>query len=292
MIYFYLKESLNSIKKAKLSFLLSLSITCISVLLVSLCVILILFSNSIEEKFKERITLNVFLADSLESNYTLQLKDYLSEMIAVKSVNYISKEDASRLFIKQTGNDFRSLLEYNPLPSSFEIKVKSNFVSREAIAKLEKSLKKLKGVTDVVVQSSLIQKILNSLQSIKFYILIVSVFFFLVSLYIVYSTDRLIIHAKLAHLETMKLVGAKMRAIKLPIIITGIVIGIIASGITVLVIKLLIFLFKNNIDSLLLSFIDTIAFYSFIFISGFIIGLIGSIVATSSLSLRINKNYL
>ena len=90
----------------------------------------------------------------------------------------------------------------------------------------------------------------------------------------------------------MKLVGAKMRAIKLPIIITGIVIGIIASGITVLVIKLLIFLFKNNIDSLLLSFIDTIAFYSFIFISGFIIGLIGSIVATSSLSLRINKNYL
>lgn len=292
MIYFYLKESLNSIKKAKLSFLLSLSITCISVLLISLCVILILFSNSIEEKFKERITLNVFLADSLESNYTLQLKDYLSEMIAVKSVNYISKEDASRLFIKQTGNDFRSLLEYNPLPSSFEIKVKSNFVSREAIAKLEKSLKKLKGVTDVVVQSSLIQKILNSLQSIKFYILIVSVFFFLVSLYIVYSTDRLIIHAKLAHLETMKLVGAKMRAIKLPIIITGIVIGIIASGITVLVIKLLIFLFKNNIDSLLLSFIDTIAFYSFIFISGFIIGLIGSIVATSSLSLRINKNYL
>ena len=292
MIYFYLKESLNSIRKAKLSFLLSLSITCISVLLVSLCVVLILFSNTIEEKFKERITLNVFLADSLGDASTSQLKDYLSKMSVVKSVKYVGKEEAAQEFINQTGNDFKNLLEYNPLPSSFEIKVKSNFITQGSIEKLEKSLKKLKGVTDVIVQSSLIQKILNSLYSIKFYTLIISIFFFLVSLYIVYSTDRLIIHAKISHLETMKLVGAKISAIKIPLIITGIAIGILASCITVVIIKMLIFMFQNNLDPLLLSFIDNISFYSFIFISGFIIGLIGSITATSSLSLRINKNYL
>jgi|WetSurMetagenome_2_1015567.scaffolds.fasta_scaffold123579_2 cell division transport system permease protein len=292
MIYFYFKESFNSIRKAKLSFLLSLSITCISVLLISLCVFLIVFSNSIEEKFKERITINVFLDDSLNTGSINTIENNLQDMLAVKSAKFISKDEASKIFIAQTGNDFRNLLDYNPLPSSFEIKLKSEFVSEISISKLEKNLKKIDGVTDVIIQRSLVQKILNSLNTIKTYILFISVFFFLVSVYIVYSTNRLIIHAKISHLETMKLVGAKISAIKLPIIITGIIIGILASSITALVIKILVVILYKNVNSFIIPFIDNISFYTFIFISGFIIGLVGSLIATNAISLRINNNNL
>ncbi|MCX6149818.1 MAG: permease-like cell division protein FtsX [Ignavibacteriales bacterium] len=289
MIYFYLKESFNSIRKAKLSFLLSLSITCIAVFLVSLSFILLSFSGVIEEKIKERITLNVFLNDSLSNEKISGIQVYLNEIKIIKSLEFISKEEAEKTFIDQTGNDFKNLLDYNPLPSSFEIKLRSEFVNEESINKLEKSIKKFSGVSDVVIQSSLIKKLLDSLRAIKLYILLISIFFFLVSTYIVYSTNRLIIQSKFSQLEAMKLVGAKISTIKIPLLISGMAIGTISSLLTILTIKLLSIIFKNNFDSFLLVFINNPSFFISVIISGILIGLIGSIIATSSISHRINK---
>ena len=70
---------------------------------------------------------------------------------------------------------------------------------------------------------------LQILTEVKKYIFIVTAVLFFISLYLVYSTVKLITTSKYEELETMKLVGAKLSTIKMPIILNGVLIGLLAS---------------------------------------------------------------
>ena len=73
------------------------------------------------------------------------------------------------------------------------------------------------------------------------YIFIFALVIFFISLYIVYSTIQLVINSKYTELNTMKLVGAKLTTIKMPIILNGFFIGIFSSLILIIIGYLLIY---------------------------------------------------
>ena len=87
------------------------------------------------------------------------------------------------------------------------------------------------------------------LNNVKQYIFVITAALFLISLYIVYSTMQLIINSKYDELDTMKLVGAKISTIKLPIILNGVFIGIFAGLISLGVFYFLFFYFDVFISS-------------------------------------------
>ena len=93
-------------------------------------------------------------------------------------------------------------------------------------------MSKIRGVDEVVYQQRIINMILTQINSIKQYIFIITGALLLISIYIVYSTMQLIINSKYEELDTMKLVGAKISTIKMPIILNGIFIGLFAGLIT------------------------------------------------------------
>lgn len=286
MILYYLKETFNSLFSSKLGSLLIITTTAIAIIFVTFSIGLIVFSSSINNKLKENIRISLFISDTV-SNFKSIDKE-LSENIYVESYKLISKTEALNLMRQKTGKDFSSVLEANPLPASYVVKLHSDSVSAESIEPIINTLERTAGVDDVVYDYTLTLRILNYINSSKKIIYGVSIFLVFLSIYLVYSNNKLLLSSRINQYNAMKLVGAKLRTIKIPILLNGIIMGIIASGIC-----LVLYYFGINLASKFYSF----GFFNFninyliiiVIILGVFFGFLGSFLATLNVSLKISK---
>ena len=286
MITFWFKEAFKSIGRAKSSFILSLISTSISVLLIVSSIILVRLSNRFQTNLKEKLNINIFLKDSVSKNTIDNIGKILNSKEYINSVKFIDKNEAAENFIKDTGEDFRKILDYNPLPVSYSITLKEDYVKKESIDKIVSELTKISGVDEIVYQYKFANKVLSFIDSIKKYVFIITAVLFVISLYIVFSTVKLVISLKQEELETMKLVGAKLSTIKMPVIINGIFIGFLA-GIIALGIFLFVLYYFGNLIAFK-SYFDSINIYLLIMLLiGPVLGFLVSTFALRRINLRI-----
>jgi cell division transport system permease protein len=286
MIVFWFKEAFKSIGRAKSSFILSLISTGISVLLIVASIILIQLSNKFQTSLKEKLNINIFLKDSVSKSSINNVEKNLKSKEYVNSIKFINKNEAAENFIKDTGEDFRKILDYNPLPVSFSITLKEEFVKKESIDKIVSELSEINGVDEIVYQYKFAGKVLSFIDSIKKYVFIITAVLFIISLYIVFSTVKLVISLKHEEFETMKLVGAKLSTIKMPVIINGIFIGFLA-GIFALGIFLLLLSYFGNLIAFK-SYFNSINIYLLIMLLiGPLLGILVSAFALRRINLRI-----
>lgn len=230
MIKFYLKESLKLISRAKASFVLSLVAAYLSTGLIVFSAGLYFLSSQFQQKLKQHVSISIFLNDNLQVNQLKKIKSELSQSGYFSSIYYISKEKAAERFVKETGEDFREILDYNPLPASFEVGVKSEYVSNAGLNKIKNEVNTISGIDEVVMDERITAKILDYLYSSRRIILAVTIILLILSVYIIASTNKLITSRKYEELETMKLVGAKLFSIKAPIYINSLFTGFIAAS--------------------------------------------------------------
>lgn len=287
MLKFYIKETLNSFLKAKLSSFFSFITTSIAVILTLTSVSLILFSNTLQQDIIDRISINLFLDERITETELKEVMTELGEMEFLKKIKYVSKEEAEKEFIAETGEDFRKILEYNPLPASIQVNIKSNFFS--SIDEISKQLSRVEGIDEVYYQTDFIQTIINILSEIKYYLVLAAIILTLISFYLVYSTNRIILQTKIKQIETMKLVGAHLKAIKIPIILNGCIIGILSSILVTGIFSYLLIMVKKNYTINLLTFVDNAILIVFILFCGVVIGTLGSLLAVRKVTLRVNK---
>lgn len=228
MYLFWIKEAIKLIGRSKYSFLLSLVSITLSVILITLSLVIVRVSDHIESQLKSNIIISVFIKENIDSTSLSEIKSDLSLLKSIKTSEYIDKDRAAELFIKETGDDFRKILDYNPLPASFDLKLNSDYAQKDSIKRIVKYLSKLPWAEEVVFRQDFYQKILTYIDQAKIYIFSFTGLILLVSLYLVYSTVKLILSSKYSELETMKFVGAKLSTIKMPIIINSIITGLLA----------------------------------------------------------------
>lgn len=188
------------------------------------------------EQWKGQFQVTVFLEDGLSQDQTAYLQKKIAQEMAVKSISYISKEEALATFKRELkGNE--ALLEglgENPLPASFQLKVREPYQSPEAIQRLVISLRRLEGVEDIIYGQEWVERldaIVRVLRLIGFFI-----GFILIggSILIVANAIRLSVYARAAEVEIMRLVGATKAYIRAPFIIEGLLQGLVGAGLSIL----------------------------------------------------------
>lgn len=264
MILFYFKEAFKSIFHAKASFILTLISLCIAALLIAASIGTIQLSEIFENKLKKNVRITLFLKDSVGQNSVSLCKKELKSLKFTNKVTYISKDEAAEKFIKETGEDFREILDYNPLPASFILQLNPEFVAKDTIEQVVVELQKYKWVDEVVSGNSFIYRILKYVDESKQYLFIITFIILLVSIYLVYSTTRLITENRMKELETMKLVGANLSTIKMPIVINNIAAGLIAGIISILIFNLITSGISNY--QFLVNFINSNKLFYYIFL--------------------------
>jgi len=287
MINFYLKEMWRSIKRAKSSFFLSLTSMVIAMLLIIGSVMTIQISADFQRDLKNNISINIFLKENLTKEESALVEKEIKQKNFVNTVKYVGKEEAAEKFIKETGEDFRRILDYNPLPASFSVTLKEKYVEPDSLNKIIPVLSKLVGVDEVVFQQEYVKKMLTYLTTFKKYLFIITTILFLISVYIVYSTVKLVTGMKMEEMETIKLVGAKLSTIKIPIILNGILIGFIASLISIIIFLLYITYIDKYINLLKIFNLRNEYYFIGVLLLGPFIGFIVSIITLKKVTLKI-----
>lgn len=208
---------------------LSLTATLImtlAVLTIGVFLLLFLSTNKIVDELKDKIDIVVNFKDSASEQIIQQLKTELLARPQIKSVRYISKEDAlsefkSRRSIK---SEVRQLVtpEDNPLPRGLQIQ-SVDFSEFNYVSNLIKSPAYASYIDSSSYDDNkeLIENINSTATFVKRFGLGLSLFFIVVAVLVVFNTVRLAVVFRSKEIEVMRLVGASESFVKYPFLIEG-----------------------------------------------------------------------
>lgn len=224
---YFLNEGFSGFKRAKLSTATAITSLAIAVLLLGLLVRMGYNAYYLAQKMREMIVVEVFLKD-VNAEKMNQVKQNLARRKEVKSIVYISKDDAKDLFLASFGSEGNALANLNFLPASVQLTFNED-IRGEQIKALIKDVSKWNEVDEIRFDEA----ILNILESrIRTFGLIgagLSLFILFMALLLVYNTIRLTIFSKQHIIRAMKLVGATKSFIRRPFLIEGLIQGIVGS---------------------------------------------------------------
>lgn len=284
---FILKETFRGLRRAGISLVFSLISMSIGVLLIYLSVYSVVVSRDVESFLKSNLVVHVYLQDSISTDDLDKVSNDLKSRAFIDSLKYVSKEAAAEIFLQETGEDFQTVLDYNPLPASFVIKLNNLHLKQSSIDRILLEIKGLHGVTDVVYKAEMFTVILRTLDTINVYLWIITCFLAVAALYIVYATLRLIHDKRAMDIETMKLVGGSGMSIRLPEILAGTIIGIMA-GIISLAMMYITLHYSGKVIGIEYNYGRLLGFpYYLLVLTGPIMGLICSIFSSRASKVKI-----
>lgn len=235
-------------------------------------------AKELSDYFRESLSFSVMFDDTArEADIRMMQKD-LDAKEYVKSTQYISKEEAATKMQEELGEDFISFLGDNPLPASIDVYLLSDYTGPDSVAKIESYLREYPFVEDIYYQESLLFLINDNIKKISLFLLIISLFLFLIALTIINNTIRLSVYSKRFIIRTMQLVGATRAFIRKPFILQGILHGFIASLLSLTLLMGLVLLVEKGFFSMF-SMENTILLV-FLGVLIIIIGIVINIIST------------
>ena len=284
MIIFHLTEAFRIFRKSSFATIVTIFITVIAISLICISYFLFFISNTLSDDLKKSVEVNIYIDDHLTTADLSSIQNNLVNQTEVASVEFISKEIALNDLLKETGEDFKKVLDENPLPNSFILKFRPEQLNETSIESFVDNYKNIKGVIDVNYDYKTILKLLTILKSSEKIIYCLSIILGLLAIYIVFSNNRAQIENNKDAYKFMICFGSKISSMKIPVIINGVMIGIISSSICLI--------FFNILYSLLTKVYNSLKFTNefhilnvFIILIGISLGFIGSFVS----SLKISK---
>jgi len=220
--------------------------------------------------------MEIFIDNSYTGEQIENLRQNIIRIAGIDSVRYISKEQAAEIFKQQFGQDIFEILDDNPLPSSFHIKLKPTFRSATNAQKISEEINKLEGVDEVLYRRDLLIILEKYIRIFVGAVLGIGVLLAVGSILLVSNTIRLIIFSRSNIIEIMKLVGATRRFIRRPFLVEGIIQGLVGGFLAAVFFFFILKVVKVEIPGLIL--IDQ-RNYTILIILGILFGLIGSLLA-------------
>jgi len=235
--------------------------------------------NRYSDELKSSYQMEVFFNSELDS---IECRDSYNKIYSfpfIKKGEYISKKRAGDIFYKQFGQDINFVFGTNPLPCSGRYDMVESFRNIDGLNEIKEKISILSRVEDIHYPSEFIIKFDNLSSDLIAGFIIGGIIFLFISIFIISNTIKMVIHARRSQLELLILLGASNIFIKTPLILEGIFHGIIgglfAGGISILMKTILTYLFYPTIS--LQIILNSILIFSCLII-GVLFGMIGSII--------------
>ena len=181
------------------------------------------------DSIKERMTLYVMLADDATQEVVDAVRYGLTSAEGVREVVYVSKEQAATEFKEFVGSNFEEFLSYNPLPASFEVRLRATESPKALVASLEEQISGWKGVDEVVYQRGVVDNLDANLGKFRLLVLLFGGALLVISLVLLRNTIRMSVFSRRELINTMKLVGASRSFIKKPFLVDSLWMGLVAA---------------------------------------------------------------
>ncbi len=258
----------------------------------SIAILTYLKSSSIENYFKENITVSIYLKNSSRDSDIKQINKFLNLNENVKSIEFISKEDAAELFTNEIGEEFVGFLGYNPLLDLISVRLFGEKIDIYNIEEFIESLDNFEFIEEIEYDKPLVESLVNNFKKIGVLIVITSVLFFIISFILINNSIKISIYSKRDIIKTMQLVGATKSFIRRPFIASYVRIGFYSSIISLILLFISLSQASFELDEIdfFSNIQDIIILASFIILFGIFTSYISSYFITQKyLKLKISR---
>ena len=287
---YFIGEGFSNVFKNKKSTGASLMIMCATMIIFGIFLILGENINHFVDEVESEQGIQVFVKNEATQEQIDKLGEDIRAIDGISTVDFVSKDEALEQ-MKERFGERQDLLE--GYEGENNIFTASYVVTLTDLTKSQTVQDQINTYTDVVKKitskDEVVTTLINLANGIKIVTGVILALLIIISIFIIANTIKLTVHARRKEISIMKYVGATNSFIRWPFIVEGMIIGVLASIISILIVggaytfiadKLVSSEFMQLINMSLISFSDM--FNSIIFVYmllGIGIGVLGSVIS-------------
>ncbi len=270
--------------KSRSTFFTSLFSISLVLFFLGICMIAALAGKLIVDTAKEELELKVLLSDEAPAKRVLEIRKEIETIRGIKSLRFLTKDQAGKEFIATTGDNFREALgNFNPFMSSFNIRLNKDYVNRDSLRRFQKLILEYPEVAEVDYPIDLISQVDENTHILAQIGLLIGVVVIIITYFLIYGTVKLSVHSKRLVIRTMQLIGATAGFIRKPFVKTGILQGFtggIIASVLLLIGQLVLIHQFNFLEDLFLNY-EFLSVYLFLILIGTVLGWVSSRMAVN-----------
>ena len=220
-------EALGSLWRGRQSALLSTSTIALALLVLGGFLIATANLQRLGVEWSSAAEMSVYLEDQITDQQRTAIEGALAPSEIVASREYVSKSTALSRF-RETFSDLAGSIETlgsNPLPASYEVRLKAGPASEAGVEALGARLRTTSGVADVRYDRQWLSRLMSAINVIRGVGLAIGAVLTLAAALTVASVVRLALQARRDEIEIMQLVGAPTAYVRGPFVMEGVIQG-------------------------------------------------------------------
>ncbi len=280
-------EGFSNVFKNKKSTGASLVIMCATMIIFGVFLILGENINHFVDNLKADQGFSVFIKVDATQEEIDKVGEEIRAIDGVNTVDFVSKDDALNI-MRERLKDTRGVLDV----FDKELLKTSYTVTVTDLAKSKDIQNQINGIENVVkIESSdeTVSALINIANGIRIVTGVILLLLIIISVFIISNTIKLTVHARRKEISIMKYVGATNGFIRWPFVVEGMIIGIIASLISIVIVggaynfianEMVNAEFMQLINGSLVSFNDMLSSIIMVYmLLGIGIGALGSVIS-------------
>ncbi|MBT29512.1 MAG: cell division protein [Thalassobius sp.] len=205
--------------------------------MIGLFFLLVIIARNISSDLKKGIEIQVFLRKGLNEEEikvienALASKSYIDQSDGKPRIQFLSKEDAAKTLIEDTGEDFIEFLGANPLRDSYIINLTEDFQNNERLEEIKTDIESIPDVYEVAYTQNLKKMVDDINDNIQILGMVISVFVIILLFTVVVLINnaiKLALFSQRFLIRSMQLVGATPFFIKKPFVLRATLHGAIS----------------------------------------------------------------
>ena len=249
---YLLGEGFRNVFHNKKSSGASLAIMCATMLIFGLFFMIIENLNNAVETLETQQGIQVFIQKTATDAQMEQIGEQIQAIDGVNKVTFVSKEDALNQ-TKEKLKDKQALIagwdESNPFKASYLVTLTDLKLSSQ----VQDEIKKIDNIDSIQSRDETINGLVAIANGVRIVSAVILTLLVLISIFIIGNTIKLTVHARRKEISIMKYVGATDSFIRWPFVIEGIIIGIVAALLSMLVLGIAYSLITNAAANSIIS---------------------------------------
>lgn len=246
---YLLKEGIKNVFKNKKSTTISLVTMILAMFLFGAFFAIGENVNYVLEQVQKNQGMEVFIENEATDEQIDVLEQNIKSLEGINTVVFKSKQQALDS-MKENLKDNQELLEgyegeNNIFPASFIVTLTDLSLATD----IEARISAMENVKKITSKDDTINTLMKIANGIRIAMGVISIILIVISVTIIANTIRLTVHSRRKEISIMKYVGATNRFIRLPFLIEGIIIGVAAAVITLLIVGGIYDMIVQNIVS-------------------------------------------
>ena len=233
-VIYFLREAFISLSRNRLLSIATISTVAISILILGFAVLLTINAGALMNYLESDVEIVAFLETDLTKSQITDVKKDLIAINGVKSVKFVSREQAlAKLQESYGGKEYnlKETLGKNPLPNSYEIKANNP----HNVPQIAAQVKKIDGIYKVNYGQGVVERLFKVTHWVRIVSMVFIVLLVFAAVFLIATTIRLAIFARRKEIYLMKLIGSTDWFIRWPFFMEGVFLGAVGGVLAILV---------------------------------------------------------